>query len=306
MKKSGILLIDKPKGPTSHDIVSKVRKHFKCKVGHAGTLDPLATGVLVLLINDATKLSSFLSLEDKEYVVDFVLGIKTDTLDADGKVTHQFEVPKDLNENKINDLLAEFQGKQQQYPPMFSAVKQNGKKLYQIAREGDIVDRKPRQIEIYDLELLSWDNPVVSVRIKCSKGTYVRQFVSDFGDKLGCGAFVKDLRRISSGNFRIDQTYTSEQIFGVQNLSDLDIISLSDALSFMSSYVCPEENIYKILNGQKTKIDKKSFLAKNTKKIRVLTPKGQLLAIANIDNEELQPIRVFHNEFINYFDTLQL
>lgn len=183
----GIILINKPKEWTSHDIVNKVKKILNEKVGHTGTLDPMATGVLPLLVGKGTLCSKYLINHNKTYKVKLELGKKTDTADTEGKIVEEKEVTnKMLEETVIKEVLNKFLGKQEQIPPIYSAIKVNGKKLYEYARKGQTVEIKPRQIEIYSIELLSIDKNLkqIEFKVSCSKGTYIRSLCEDIGNKL--------------------------------------------------------------------------------------------------------------------------
>ncbi|MEI8175971.1 MAG: tRNA pseudouridine(55) synthase TruB, partial [Candidatus Omnitrophota bacterium] len=195
----GILVVDKPSGVTSHDIVDLIRGRFGFKkVGHAGTLDPLATGVLVILIGRATKLSNELLNREKEYEVSMVLGKRTDTGDADGKTIFEGKDYTGVTAAVMTAAMKKFTGSILQTPPMTSAVRHQGQKLYELARKGIEVERVARPVEIHELSLLSFAPPQVVLRAKCSKGTYVRVLCDDLGLELGCGAYVSGIKRIRS------------------------------------------------------------------------------------------------------------
>lgn len=182
----GILIINKPENYTSHDIVYKVKKILKEKVGHTGTLDPLATGVLPLLVGKGTKISKYLINHDKIYCATIKLGVETDTLDREGKILQEQEV-KDINKEKVQKVIKSFIGKQEQTPPMYSAIKLNGKKLYQYAREGKQVEVPKRQIEIYDIKLkfIDIEENLIGIEVHSSKGTYIRTLCQDIAERLG-------------------------------------------------------------------------------------------------------------------------
>ena len=200
---------------TSHDVVRRVRHIFKTrKVGHGGTLDPLATGVLPVAIGDGTKILQFLLAENKSYRATFKLGITTDTLDAEGEVLLERTVPQ-LTLAVLEDICDEFRGDIEQLPPMFSALKKDGVPLYKLARQGKTVPRDMRQIKISRLELVDFEPESVTIEVDCSKGTYIRTLVSDIGERLGCGAHLIALRRLKSGEFSIDECLTLE---GLQQL----------------------------------------------------------------------------------------
>ncbi len=200
----GILVVDKEKGMTSHDVVKMVRRRFAIKkVGHAGTLDPNATGTLVLLLGKATRLSGRFLNEDKEYAAVMKLGERTDSGDRDGKLVSVREVRSP--EEEIRDVMAGFLGEIEQVTPMVSARRVNGKRLYKLARKGIEVERKPKKIVIKEMEVSGIDVPFVSFRTVCSKGTYIRQLADDIGERLGCGAHLTELRRLRSGSFSLER-----------------------------------------------------------------------------------------------------
>lgn len=217
---NGILIVDKPKGITSHGVVDFIRRKFSVKkVGHAGTLDPRACGLLVMLLGNFTRKSCQFMNDDKEYDVILKLGIRKDTQDSEGKVISEADY-RHLTREDIKKVFSQFKGKKKQLPPMFSAVRYKGRKLYELARKGKVVERTPRSIEIYKLEISYIELPYVSFRAHCSKGTYIRQLCSDIGDKLGCGAYMHYLRRIRSGRFSISDAVT------LKELGDMDRGSL--------------------------------------------------------------------------------
>ncbi|MDQ8184160.1 tRNA pseudouridine(55) synthase TruB [Pelagicoccus sp. SDUM812002] len=198
----GVLLIDKPTGMTSHDVVDQVRRKLRMKrIGHAGTLDPMATGLLIILVGKATKLSQFLTSMDKTYSGTIKLGESTNTQDADGEITVTKPLPEGLTQLKAQFALSDFVGDQYQTPPMFSAVKINGQRLYKLARKGQEVEREPRFIRVSKFEITRFELPEIDFTLDCSKGTYVRTLANDFGEKLGCGAHLIALRRDASNEF---------------------------------------------------------------------------------------------------------
>lgn len=202
--KNGILNIDKPQGITSHDVVDVIRKVFpNVKVGHTGTLDPMATGVLPICIGEATKLSENLTSENKVYKVKMLLGVETDTYDITGRIV--FASIVDSDEIYIQERIKRFVGKQMQKPPMYSAIRIDGRRAYSIAREGKEVDLPKREIEIFSIDdiKVNLEKREVEYTVECSKGTYIRSLVHDIGKKIGCGATMTELRRIKTGNFDI-------------------------------------------------------------------------------------------------------
>lgn len=212
---NGIIIINKHKGCTSHDIVYKVKKMFNEKVGHTGTLDPMATGVLPLLIGKGTQCSKYLINHDKIYNVTLQLGEKTDTADSEGKVIETKEVKeKTLKKENIEKILEKFKGKQEQIPPIYSAIKVNGKKLYEYARKGQEVEIKPRKIKIYNIELLNINEKQkqIEFQVSCSKGTYIRSLCEDIAQRLETVGYMLELKRIQVGNFNIKEAITIEQL----------------------------------------------------------------------------------------------
>ncbi len=226
----GLLLVDKPKGCTSHDIVDFVRKHFRLKkVGHCGTLDPMATGLLMLVIGRATKVQDLLMTEDKEYSGTLKLGESTDTQDAEGTVTSSQPVPE-LTEQQIDLAFSKFKGDFYQTPPMVSALKKDGVPLYKLARQGKTVEREPRLVHVYSYQITGVEIPRIDFVLRCSKGFYVRTYCHDIGAELGCGGHLSRLARIRSGNFSLDQAVTFPELENMKSLGDLGarLLSLAD------------------------------------------------------------------------------
>lgn len=208
----GVLLVDKPQGLTSHDVVYHLRRKLQIKkIGHAGTLDPMATGVLVMLIGKATRISQYLMSVDKVYEGEATLGVVTDSQDAEGEVMSTQPVPE-LTEARVREVMKGFLGDQYQIPPMHSAIKIGGVPLYKLARKGEEVEREPRFIRIAAFNLRSFATPKITFELHCTKGTYVRTVASDLGQKLDCGAHLSALRRTGSGKFTIGQCMPLEQI----------------------------------------------------------------------------------------------
>jgi len=214
MNLHGVVVIDKPPGPTSHDIVAKAKRVLRTKVGHAGTLDPFATGVLPLLIGHATRLSRFLLHADKEYLAGIRFGRRTDTFDRDGRIVDERPVP-DLYDFQAQNILAMFKGRIEQVPPPFSAVRVAGKRLYDLARKDLPATAPPRTIEIYNLSLEKKEADFWSVRVHCSSGTYVRRLADDIGEVVGCGAYLESLRRTRAGEFRLAEAVKVEELSAV-------------------------------------------------------------------------------------------
>jgi len=208
----GILLVDKPRDHTSHDVVARLRGMLRMKkIGHAGTLDPMATGLLVILLGKATRLSQYLMSVDKEYEGTVELGKVTDSQDADGEVMETRPVPP-LTEKDVAEAIRTFSGDQYQTPPMYSAIKQGGVPLYKMARRGVEVEREPRFIRVMSWDILKFESPRIDFRLRCTKGTYVRTLAHDLGQKLGCGGHLTALRRTSSGSLRVEQALTLDAL----------------------------------------------------------------------------------------------
>lgn len=215
----GIIIINKPKNCTSHDIVRKAKKILNEKVGHTGTLDPNATGVLPLLIGKGTQISKYIINHDKTYEAVLQLGEKTDTADVEGEVIETKTVDsKYLEANFVEQTLKELEGKQEQVPPMYSAIKVNGKKLYEYARKGEKVEIEPRKIEVYSLELISINevDKQIEFRVSCSKGTYIRTLCENIAEKLGTVGYMKELKRTQVGEFKIEDAITIEELMKKQ------------------------------------------------------------------------------------------
>lgn len=208
---NGIIIIDKPLGRTSHDMVYEMRRLTGIKkIGHTGTLDPEATGVLPICIGSATKVADMLTLSDKRYRAELILGMTTDTQDADGEVLTECAV--NCSESEIREAIMSFVGEIEQIPPMYSAIKQNGKKLYELARKGIEVERKSRRITINSIDILKIDGERVTIDVSCSKGTYIRTLCEDIGLKLHVGAYMNTLRRTKTGPFKLDEAHKLDEI----------------------------------------------------------------------------------------------
>lgn len=250
---NGIVLINKEKNYTSHDVVSIVKKITKSKVGHTGTLDPNATGVLPLLLGDATKISKYLINHDKEYEVVLELGKKTSTADVEGEVIEEKEVPQIIWKSEyIENILTEFIGEQEQIPPIYSAIKINGKKLYDYAREGKTVTIEPRKIKIYKIELMGFNKEAKQIQFKvnCSKGTYIRSLCEDIAKKLGTVGYMKELNRTQVGEFYIKNSVTIAELEEKIKKNDLsNIISIEEIFENVNKIDLEQKFLNKYLNG---------------------------------------------------------
>ncbi|MBP3284143.1 MAG: tRNA pseudouridine(55) synthase TruB [Clostridia bacterium] len=251
----GFLNIEKEPGMTSFDVVAKVRKLFQTRsVGHTGTLDPNASGVLVVAVGCATKAISYLEQEDKVYAAELTLGIETDTEDIWGKTLKTCESLDTINlsEERIREVLVSFVGKIEQVPPMYSAIKINGKKLYELARAGMEVERRAREIEIFSIENISVNGLKVRFTVHCSKGTYIRTLCKDIGEKLGCGAVMSELVRLKAGNFALDSACKLGEL--EQNFQKC-FVSIEEALSRFEKLVLTEEESRLYRNGVPVKTE---------------------------------------------------
>lgn len=249
----GVLIIDKPSGITSHDVVAKVRKALKTKkVGHTGTLDPLATGVLVVCVEKATKLVNYLTCDEKIYEVEMKLGIKTDTGDITGNIIDE-DTNYKVTIKEVNEVIKSFVGKQKQIPPMYSAIKVNGQKLYELARKGIEIEREPRDIEIFDIYNIEINNELIKYTVHCSKGTYVRSLCEDIAQRLGTIGTMTNLRRIKSGQFEI------ENAIKIDDISEEKIISME---KLFDKEINVQNNLKELLNGMKIAIQNPDGLYK--------------------------------------------
>lgn len=260
----GIILIDKPKGVTSHDIVYKAKKLLNEKVGHTGTLDPNATGVLPLLVGRGTKLSKYLMNHDKTYIVTLKLGEKTDTADSEGKVIEKKEVSKEVfSKEKLLQTFSNFTGKILQTPPIYSAIKVNGKKLYEYARKGQEVEIKPREIEIYKISLIEINQTTntIEFEVSCSKGTYIRSLCEDIAKELNTVGYMKELRRVQVGEFLIKDSITVEDLQKNEDNKDFILSHFIDLQKYFAKFRIIElsqEEARKFLNGVKLSSNKEN------------------------------------------------
>ncbi len=243
----GIIVINKPKNCTSHDVVRKAKKILNEKVGHTGTLDPNATGVLPLLVGKGTQISKYLINHDKTYEAVLKLGEKTDTADAEGKIIETKEVqPSNLEKENVKKVLRSLIGKQEQIPPIYSAIKVNGKKLYEYARSGQNVDIEPRTIEIYGLELIKIENQEITYKVHCSKGTYIRTLCEQIAEKLDTAGYMKELKRTQVGEFTIENSATIEQL---ENNVDKYFITIEKYFENCSQIELNTKKLQLFLNG---------------------------------------------------------
>ena len=297
-----IINLNKPKGITSHDATAKVKKIFKAKkAGHTGTLDPIATGVLLICINKATRLSSYFSSLDKEYKAVMKLGEVTDTQDADGTVLEKSD-GIEVDETMIRNILKSFEGEILQKPPMFSALKYKGKPLYKYAKKGVNIPLEPRKIYIHHIEFLNMTVPFICFRTVCSKGTYIRTLCHDIGRKLGTGAHLFELERTAVGPFKVSDSLSIEDlvdiahqggIYPVRKKASLElsngVYSMDNALSWMPGIKIKEPLLNAVKNGAPVRVkDCQDFPhdIKNAENIKIKSPDGELLAIGRLQSDK--------------------
>lgn len=282
---NGIIIINKEKNWTSNDIVQKLKGILHEKIGHTGTLDPLATGVLPILVGKGTYLSKYLVNHDKEYIVTVKLGEKTSTGDMEGIITEKKEVKEEmlLKEN-IKKALKSFEGKQTQIPPMYSAIKINGKKLYEYARKGQKIEVKPRKIEIYSIELISMskEKKEFIYKVKCSKGTYIRTLSEDIAVKLETVGFMKELKRIKVGNFSIEQAVKISDIENNNKIIDKSFITIEEFFNNNEKIELDNIKLKKFLNGVKLDFQKEDGVYK------IYDKSSQFIGIGELKERKLK------------------
>ncbi len=250
----GILLLDKPAGITSNDALQRIKRSYRAaRAGHTGSLDKPATGILPICLGEATKFSSYLLNADKTYVTVAKLGVVTNTADAEGEILETRSVP-DFNQQNLEQILAQFVGNIEQVPPMYSALKVDGQRLYKLAYQGVEVARQPRPVSIHQIDLLHFDQDSFEIRVRCSKGTYIRTLIEDIGNVLGCGAHVRTLRRLSTGPFTEEQMVTMETVEKRMELGDnaLDglLMPVDSALEHLPQTELSEDDTYHLCLGQ--------------------------------------------------------
>ncbi len=294
---NGIILLDKPTGQSSNEALQTVKRLFNArKAGHTGSLDPLASGLLPVCLGEATKVSAFLLDADKHYKVRCRLGQTTTTADAEGTVTS--EAPVDaVDEAAIVAALAQFRGPIQQIPPMHSAVKHKGQRLYKLAREGVEVEREPRQVTIHSLTMEGWDSPFLDLDVRCTKGTYVRTLAEDIGAVLGCGAFVSDLRRLGVGPYNDPEMLTLEQLqeLAMQGREALDgaCLPLETALSQWPEVKLSEDMAFYVKQGQPVQVAR----APTSGWVRLMAPGERFLGMGQImDDGRVAPKRLLNTQ----------
>ena len=291
---TGIIVIDKPTGRSSNHVLQQVKRLFDAKkAGHTGSLDPLATGVLPICLGEATKLSAYLLDGDKRYHVTCQLGVITDTGDADGEVLEQLSIPN-LTQQQLRDVIEQFRGKQGQVPPMYSALKHKGQPLYNLARQGIEVERKSREVTIYDIELISFTADSFTLDVSCSKGTYIRTLVGDISHVLGTGGHVTMLRRMESAGYEITKAISIEQLETVaeQGIAVLDkqLLPSEEALPDWPSITIDDQQISALRHGQTIQV----LDYYKSAKIRLFDQQNTFLGLGEMtETGTVSPKRVF-------------
>lgn len=293
---NGILLLNKEPGFTSHDAVAKLRGILRFRrIGHAGTLDPMAQGLLVMLLGKATRASEYASGAEKEYIADFILGVETDTQDTTGNVLA--ETPVDVTESQLRQALASFEGGYDQVPPMYSAIQKDGVRLYDLARKGKEVERESRFIALPLLELLSFDPPRGKLRVRCSKGTYIRTLCHDLGQRLGCGGAMSALTRVQAGDFSLEDALTLGEVEQLTKEGALQqhILPVDRLFASLPAVTLTEEGAKRARNGAHAA--QKHLLSGEIPPVdslcRVYTPEGKFLMTGKGGLLDMGPPAIF-------------
>ena len=293
---NGILLLNKEPGFTSHDAVAKLRGILRFRrIGHAGTLDPMAQGLLVMLLGKATRASEYASGAEKEYIADFILGVETDTQDTTGNVLA--EAPVDVTENQLQQALSSFEGGYDQVPPMYSAIQKDGVRLYDLARKGKEVERESRFIALPLLELLSFDPPRGKRRVRCSKGTYIRTLCHDLGQRLGCGGAMSALTRVQAGDFSLEDALTLGEVEQLVEEGTLQqhILPADRLFASLPAVTLTEEGAKRARNGAHAA--QKHLLSGAIPPVdslcRVYTPEGEFLMTGKGGLLDMGPPAIF-------------
>lgn len=294
-----ILVIDKPSGMTSHDVVSRLRRSTGTRrIGHAGTLDPSATGVLVVLVGKATRLSQFLMETTKEYSGSIVLGVSTDTQDSEGRILSERPVDG-VDAGSVRRVLSEFTGAIQQVPPMVSALKRNGRPLYELARKGVTVERDARAITVEAFDLVRYEPPRIFFDMTCSKGTYVRTIASDVGERLGTGGHLGELKRTRVGRFSIADALSLCDAEALRDGIDSAGFSMFDALAPWPDVTLDDDQAETVMSGGGVTFPARALAGRSGEHVRLTRDGVSLLAVARVDGDShsddvtLRPVRVF-------------
>lgn len=285
---NGVIIVDKPAGWTSHDVVAKLRGIYQTRrIGHTGTLDPMATGVLVVFLGRATRAVELCENDEKEYHAGMRLGLETNTQDTTGETVA--EKPVEVTDAALQDTLQRFTGRISQIPPMYSAIKVGGKKLYEIARKGGTVERKPREITIHELELISRDGDECQLRVRCSKGTYIRTLCSDIGTALGCGGCMSSLRRSRAGQFTLSDAVTMEAIQAARDAGTHEglVRPLDSVFAQHPSYTAGQKQEQRCRNGNDFPCSAEDGI------YRVYSAGGEFLMLGRAEHGVMKTIKSF-------------
>ncbi|MFW5786883.1 MAG: tRNA pseudouridine(55) synthase TruB [Halanaerobiales bacterium] len=293
----GIINVLKPPSMTSFDVVNWIKKNLNIrKAGHTGTLDPLATGVLPVCINRATKIIPYLPEEEKEYIAEIHLGKSTNTLDAEGEIINEDEKWKNIKKSEFVHLLEQFKGEINQIPPMYSALKKNGKRLYELARKGKDIDREARKVKINQLQIINFDLPRIRLRVNCSRGTYIRSLARDIGNKLGTGAHLSFLVRTISGPFSINYSHSFNEIKNLDKEKNNSFIISADEVLNYPEVVVKNKFQKKAVNGAYLHLDELEIFPEqllDNRRVLVYTENGRFISISEIEDDVCKPLRVF-------------
>lgn len=285
---NGIILIDKPQDWTSHDVVGKLRGILhERRIGHSGTLDPLATGLLVVFVGRATRAVEFAEADSKEYIAGLRLGISTDTQDITGNIQQKSDA--NITEGSLKSALMQFTGEIEQIPPMYSAIKVGGKKLYELARKGETVERKPRKVTISKLDLIGTENGDFILDVCCSKGTYIRTLCNDIGQSIGCGGCMSSLRRVKAGLFSVENAVSIEQVAAAVNDGSVEKLLLP-VDSLFAEHPCfnvNASNEKKLRNGNIINCSERNGT------YRVYSESGEFLLLGEVSDSKLKTIKNF-------------
>lgn len=296
---NGIIPLDKPAGITSFGAVARMRKILnQKKIGHAGTLDPMATGVLPILVGSATRFLDFLPSSDKRYTALIKLGFQTDTLDTTGEIIAQSDIK--ISREQLEEALKNFVGAINQVPPMYSAVQKDGVRMYELARKGVEVERESREVRIYSLNILDFDEELqeFTLDVSCSKGTYIRSLADDIGKNLGCGACLAGLRRTEAAGFKLGSCYTLEELadYADENRLEKRLIPIEDALGFYPAVYVSEKQAVRFSNGGELELIRLKGRYEDGL-YRIFSPDDRFLGLAEANNENniMKPIKVIGN-----------
>lgn len=292
MRLRGILLVNKPTDITSYDVIRKLKSFFpNNKIGHAGTLDPIADGLLLILFNEATKIAHYLSSADKEYVAKIRLGLITDTDDITGKIIAQ-EEPLNITTKQIENALSLVSAKKEQIPPKFSALRLQGQRAYKLARKGVDFTLRPRTIDIKSIQLIEFSLPIITIKLLVSKGTYIRAIARDLGEILGCGATLQNLTRTQIGKFSLANAINLAEI-SPEKIHNY-LYPINDALAEIPAITANQKQLEKLLNGQPILFDQNDYFKNEASTVRIIDNNDRLLILAQLKNNKLYPNRVIY------------